>query len=301
MKQHKAFAQAGLFLNTLIWGATFTIIKKALDDVSRMMFVSTRFLFASLIMLPFFAAALFKANAKQYKQATILGILMFIGYITQTIGLMTTTATKSAFITGTFVIFTPIFQTILEKRIPSVANILAIVLATIGVIFLSSKGLTLYAILRDIGSDFSFGDFLTLICAVSYALYIVYLDMISEGSMDYKFLTYWQVIVTAGLSVLSVGLLHWSSLEPVRLTISPLVISAILYTALLATILTTTIQTKFQKAVSPVRASLIFSMEPIFAAAFAFFILQESISLFKFIGSGLIISAVLLSEFLSQE
>ncbi len=301
MKHYKALAQAGLFLNTLIWGGTFAIIKKALDDASPMMFVSTRFLLATLVMLPFFAATLFKASGKQYKQATILGVLMFIGYITQTIGLMTTTATKSAFLTGTFVVFTPIFQTILERRIPSPANLLAIVLATVGVILLSSRGQSLYVIFHELGSDFTFGDFLTLICAVSYALYIVYLDMITDTAMDYKFLTYWQIIITAGLSILSVGLLHWSSLETVRFTLSPLMIGALLYTALFATILTTSMQTKFQKEVSPVKASLIFSMEPIFAATFAFFILQESISFFKFVGSGFIISAVLLSEFYSKD
>jgi drug/metabolite transporter (DMT)-like permease len=300
MKLSKAKAQLALFSNTLIWGGTFTIIKKALDGISPMAFVSSRFLLASLVMLPFFGGALLRANKRQYIQATNLGILLYIGFITQTIGLLTTTATKSAFITGTFVVFTPLLQTIMERRRPSAANILAIVLAGFGIIFLSSKGSSLFGILQELHDNFSFGDFLTLICAVSYAMYIVYLDMISDN-VEFRFLTYWQILVTAILSCISIPLLHFTGFEPTRFTLSPTVIGAILYTALFATVLTTAMQTRFQKAVSPTRASLIFSMEPIFAAIFAFFILGETISSFGFLGSACILAAIILSEFFSND
>ena len=300
MKESKLLAQAGLCTNTLIWGGTFTLVKSSLADVSPMVFVSSRFVLASIVMLPFFAASVRQANFLQFRQATILGIYLYIGFITQTVGLMTTTATKSAFITGTFVIFTPIFQTILERRIPSRANIAAIAVALAGVVFLASKGSTLLGFFSEMGSGFTLGDFLTLICAVSYALYIVYLDMISDG-VDYKFLTYWQIIVTAILSLISIPVMHLSGIELIRFTPSPLVIGSVLYTSLFATILTTALQTKFQRAVSPTRASLIFSMEPIFAAVFAFIILSERISIFGYIGSGLIISGVLISELFSKD
>jgi len=300
MSFSKAKAQAGLFSNTLIWGGTFTIIKQALGELSPMAFVSSRFLLASLVMLPFFASPLFKAGKKQYIQASVLGILLYLGYITQTVGLLTTTATKSAFITGTFVVFTPLFQTMLEKRMPSFANILAIVLAGFGIVFLSSKGASFFGILQEVRTNFSVGDFLTLICAVTYALYIVYLDMISD-SMDYRFLTYWQILLTAILSILTLPLLHFTGIEPIRFSFQPISIGAILYTAIFATVLTTIVQTKFQRAVSPTRASLIFSMEPIFAAIFAFFILGEKISPFGYLGSVFIFSAVLISEFFSKE
>ncbi len=300
MTRTKLIASAALFANTLIWASTFTIVKSALSGISPMVLVSSRFLLASLVMMPFFIAPVRQANAKQFRQASILGFILFIGFITQTVGLMTTTATKSAFITGTFIIFTPIFQTILERRIPSKANIAAIASAIIGVLFLAGNGSSLSGFFSEIGRNITFGDFLTLICAISYALYIVYIDLISE-SMDYKFLTFWQIFVTAVLSLLSIPVMHLSGIEPARFTPSPLVIGAILYTALFATTLTTAVQTKFQRAVSPTRASLIFSMEMVFAAVFAFLILSERISLFGYIGSGLIISGVLISELFSKD
>lgn len=300
MKVSKAGAQAALFSITIIWGSTFTIIKKSLDVVSPMAFVTSRFMLAALVMLPFFLSSLFAANRKQYKQATVLGFLLYIGYITQTIGLMTTTATKSAFITGTFVIFTPLFQTTLERRMPTLANILAIILAGFGIIFLAGKGSSVFAILSELKSSFTIGDFLTLICAVSYALYIVYLDMISDN-MESRFLTYWQILVTAVLSLATIPFLQVTGVEPLRFSFAPLVLTAIFYMAVFATSLTTAVQTRFQKAVSPTRASLIFSMEPIFAAIFAFFILGEKISPFGYLGSVFIFSAILISEFFSKD
>ena len=93
----------------------------------------------------------------------ILGILLSIGFITQTIGLQYTTASKSGFLTGLLVIFTPIFQLFIERKMPGKGNLLGVVLVAIGLFFLTSPQ----------GQEFNLGDFLTLICAVVYALYII--------------------------------------------------------------------------------------------------------------------------------
>lgn len=288
-------AEIALFSNAVIWGGTFVIIKSALEDVSPMMFLGSRFMLASLLILPFVITQLKSAGTANYRDGIILGIFLFIGFAVQTIGLRYTTATKSAFITGTFVVFTPLFQTILEKRAPSVSNIIGIVLVFFGISFLSSSGNSLLSVFYELAGNFNIGDFLTLICAIFYAVYIVYLDIISNRN-DYKFLTFLQIFVTAILAYLFALFFNFTGVEPVIFELSGIVVGAILYTSILATVLTTALQTKFQREVSPTKASLLFSMEPIFAAIFAFFILSEKISIFGLIGCSLIIIGVIISE-----
>jgi drug/metabolite transporter (DMT)-like permease len=293
-------SEGALVLTAIIWGATFALIKSAISSASPSVFISLRFSIAALMLLPFVFKKLSAHNALQWKQALLLGLIYYSGYATQTVGLQYTTATKSAFITGMFVIFTPILQTVFERRLPSAANLFAIVLAFTGVIFLSSRGNSLFEVVFQVGSNFTIGDFLTLICAIVYAGYIVYLDMIGE-TMDYLFLTFVQIALTAVLSTLSIGAFHLTGIENARFIPGNEVLFAIFYTATFATLGTTVLQTRFQRAVSPVKASIIFSLEPIFAAIFAFIILSERITAFGFAGAALIFSGLILSELLSKD
>ena len=121
-----------LLFTTVIWGGTFAIIKSALGSISPMMFLSFRFSIAAIIFLPFVFGRLRKLDAESIKGGVILGLLYFGGFAAQTLGLNYTSATKSAFITGTFVIFTPIFQIIIEKKLPGKGNIIGIILVAGG-------------------------------------------------------------------------------------------------------------------------------------------------------------------------
>lgn len=299
-KKRDLFSEGALIVVTLIWGGTFALIKSAIPSVSPSVFLVFRFTLAALILLPFAAKHFSAHSAAQWRAAFFLGCINYLGYAFQISGLQYTTATKSAFITGMFVIFTPILQTVFEKRMPSAANIIAIVLAFTGVLFLSSSGSSLFEVVFQLGDNFTFGDFLTLLCAVSYAGYIVYLDMIGE-KMDWLFLTFVQIAVTASFSIGSAGAFAASGFEPLKFIPSREALTALLYTALFATLITTVLQTRYQRAVSPTKASIIFSLEPIFAAIFAFLILSERITAFGIFGSALIFSGLLISELLSKE
>ena len=295
MNKKQIIAEGALFSNTLIWGGTFVMIKSALAFISPMMFVSIRFLAASLLLLPFVYPLFKSISKKQLSEGFILGVFLYIGFAVQTIGLQYTTATKSAFITGTFVLFTPILQTIIEKRIPTLGNILGVLLVTVGIIFLSSKENSLFSIFSELSEGFNFGDFLTLICAIFYAVYIVYLDKISANH-NHRFLTFAQISVTGLLSILSVIVFSLFQIEQIKIVLNTEVVTAILYTTLFATILTTSLQTKFQQAVTPTRASIIFSMEPIFAALTAYFFINEKLSNFGIAGAAFIFIGILISE-----
>jgi len=292
----KKFSAEGiLFLITLIWGATFVIIKSALQDISPMLFISFRFTLSALILSPLIKYLIIPEAKQLIKDGIFLGILYFISFASQTAGLKFTSATKSGFITGTFVIFIPIFQFLIDKKIPGKGSLFGISLASAGLIFLSSKGTSFFEVFREIGSDFNIGDFLTIICAIFVALYMIYLDKISKKH-DHKPLAFLQIATTSILSISAFIILTSVNVEEAKLQLNGNVISALLYTSLLATVLATFFQTKYQKKVTPTKAGIIFSFEPVFAAVTAFFVLNEKISNFGFIGCILIFSGLIITE-----
>ncbi len=284
-----------LLLNTIIWGATFVIIKMALRDVSPMMFVATRFTLASLLLLPFMFKTIRKADRGTILSGALLGFMFFLGFATQTIGLNFTSATKSGFITGTFVLFTPVFQLLFEKKKPSGGNLTGVAIVILGLILLSSKGNSLFDIFREIGQGFNIGDFFTLLCAVFFAMYLVYLDSTSR-KYDYRPLVFMQVAVTGISGIVFSFILSATGFESFKFVLNSNVVFALLYTAILATIVTTTLQTKYQKFVTPTKAGIILSFEPIFSMILAFILLSERISLFGFIGCILIFTGLLVTE-----
>jgi Permeases of the drug/metabolite transporter (DMT) superfamily len=292
---NKIKAEYFMLLNTIIWGGTFVIIKMAFADISPMLFLSIRFVLASLLMLPAVFSLLPKIDKTRYREGMILGFLVFVGFAVQTVGLKFTTATKSGFITGTFVVFTPILQTFIEKKMPNKGNLIGIVLVFIGLLFLSSRGNSLFSILSEIGTTFNVGDFLTLLCAIFYGLYIVYLHKIS-AKHEHMFLVFFQLAMTAVLSIFFMFVLDAVNIEKIHIGFSWYLVFTFAYTVILATIVTTTIQTKFQQKVSPTKTSIIFSFEPIFAATFAYFVLSEKISNFGFLGCVCILCGLLVSE-----
>mgnify|MGYP005842948591 CR=1 FL=1 len=291
----KYTGEIALLFNTLIWGGTFALIKNALNDVSPMMFLGLRFGIASLIFLPFVYSRLIKTDLKTLTAGAILGAFYFSGFAAQTFGLNLTTATKSGFITGTFVVFIPILQLIIEKRKPKWFNVLSVIIVLIGLIMLSSKGENIFEFIHQLGMDFNLGDLLTLTCALLFAFQVVYVDIFTK-KYEYLPMVFVQLFITGLGGFLFSFIFSLASVEQFALTINSKVIIALLYTAIFASIVATVIQLKFQKTVSPTKAGIIFSIEPIFAAAFAYFLLSEKISNFGLVGCALIFIGLLVSE-----
>jgi drug/metabolite transporter (DMT)-like permease len=182
-----------------------------------------------------------------------------------------------------------------EKKKPGKGNLIGVFFVLAGLIVLSSKGDSVFDIVHEIGSGFNIGDFFTLLCAVFYAMYLVYLDIISKKH-DYMLLVFLQISVTAVLGIVSVITFSATGLENFKFIFGGNLIFAFLYTSILATVLNTTLQTKYQKIVTPTKAGIIFSFEPIFAALFACYFINERISRFSFIGGILIFAGLLVTE-----
>jgi drug/metabolite transporter (DMT)-like permease len=278
--QSRARAELFLFSITFIWGSTFVVSKYLLGFVTPLAYIAVRFAIATLIFSAIFFRRVRAMTTSSLLKGGILGGLLFFGFATQTIGLQYTTASKSAFITGMMVVFTPICQLVIERRAPKLGNIVGVVLVTFGLYLLTSPA----------GAEFNLGDGLNLLCAASFALYIVYLDIFSKEA-DSAQLTLMQFITCTVLGALGSGFF-----ERVTFTTSGEVLLALGYLIIFATIIALYIQARFQKDTTPTRSAIIFSIEPVIAATIAYFALGEFIGTLGIVGGGLIVAGLLVSE-----
>jgi len=288
-------ARAALVLMTLLWGATFVIVKESLNDVSSMLFLTLRFGLASAILILIMAVCKIKFDKRTIRPGLFLGVLLFLIFVTQTIGLKYTTATNSGFITGSSVVMVPFVQMLVQKKNPGRSAITGCVLVFIGILFLSSGGNSVSSFLSQFGTNFNIGDGLTLLCAIFCAIHIVYIGILSRDFNNWLLLLI-QLIVVAFLSLLFLFLFSSINIEPVHINFSNYLIFGILYTAIFTTLITIGLQLRYQKYVSATQAGIIYALEPLFAAIFAFFLLNEKIGMFGWIGCALIFLGLIISE-----
>lgn len=298
--------EAALIFCTLIWGGTFSATKLSLVSISSCLFIGIRFAIATFVFLIYIflknrkspvSYPDWKTNKSLYFLAFLLGFWMFLGFAFETVGLKYTTATKSGFLTGTLVVITPILQTLFLKRMPSSGNLLGVIVVMFGLFFLSAE---------TVGEDHKFvisyhlGDVLTLGGAFFFSLYIIYVDKASKSCpLDILLLS--QTLVTSVFAFLLAFILHWTEFEPLFIKMDSRVMPALFYNGLISSVGTTFLQTKYQKGISPTRAGLIFSLEPVFSAILAYFTLEERLDVTGLIGCSFVLTGVLLAELLGRE
>jgi drug/metabolite transporter (DMT)-like permease len=270
-----AVGAAALVGITLIWGTTFVVIKEVLNTIPVPLLLALRFTLAGLLL------SWARFDRRAVKPALVLGLLAFIGFATQTMGLSLTTASRAAFITGLSVILTPLVAAAwLRRRVAGRAYLAALVaLAGLGM-------MTLHGGAKAING----GDVWVLATALAYALFIVYLGEVAGRA---------SATSLAALQHVPMALLAWlwalpqvGELRHVPLT----TYLAILYLAAVATALVAVVQTYAQRVVPAQVAALIFVLEPVVASIFAFFLLGERLGLVGWIGGALVVAAMFLSE-----
>lgn len=242
--------------------------------------VAVRFGIAGLLFLAFSSQSLSGMDRRVVIRGGILGFLLFAGFAAQTMGLQYTTASKSGFITGMLVVFTPVFQVFIERRSPKPGNLIGVALVSVGLYLLTSPK----------GSEFNRGDAMTLACAVIFALYIVYLDFFTKEH-DVAQLTFLQMVVTVLLAVFCT--LIW---EQPHLKLTSGLAFAIAYLAVMATLVTLFLQTKYQRETTPTRAAIIYSLEPVISALLAYLVENENLGKAGIVGGGIIVAGLLVSE-----
>ena len=272
-------AELVLLATTFIWGGTFVVMKLGFADISPFLFVAIRYTLGTMIFGSFFFPHLHSIRRPTIRKGAILGVLLAVGLVLQTYGLQITTASKSAFITGMMVVFTPAAQMLIGRRLPKLGNLIGVTVVTTGLFLLTSPS----------GSGFNLGDALTLIGAFLFGFYIVYLDIYSKEE---------ELLPLAFLQIATTAILGWLLVpfEVPHIHFTWNLLRLFFYTAFLATVVTTYTQTRFQKDTTPTRAGILFTLEPVISAVLAYFVLGEILGMLGMLGALLIVIGILISE-----
>jgi drug/metabolite transporter (DMT)-like permease len=276
-------ADAVLLGVSVFWGTSFAIIKQALGETTPANLLFIRFLFSCLLLLPVAWSRRKTWSGEFLKPGVIIGFFLFTAFFTQAWGLVFTTASRSGFITGLSVILVPLLAILILRQIPAPSAMVGAALAFFGLYLLTSADQTQ-------ALSFNWGDFLTLICAFFWAGHILALGRYSPGG-DAFWLTFIQLATSC------VGSLGWVALTgDFNLRLPPGVYGAAFYLALTCTVLAYLGQTWAQARTTPTRTAIILSMEPVFAALFAWFWLGEKMGMWGWMGAGSILAGILLAE-----
>jgi len=280
-------ADLALAICTLIWGATFVVIKAALADISVMVYLSVRFGLAALIMAALYWRTVRTLTISAVGAGAQVGCFMFAGYLFQVFGLRLTTPSKAAFITGISVVFVPIILAVFARRRISGWIWTGAVVALSGLYFLTVPAEGLGGLNR--------GDPIVFGCAVMFALHMIF---ISRGLQRHSVaaISFLQVATTAVLAIFSLPIVAAAGWERPRVVWTPFVIFAVLATAILCTVLCFSLQTWGQKHTSASHAALLLSLEPVFAALTSVWLGQERFGARMLLGAALILGGIVLAE-----
>jgi drug/metabolite transporter (DMT)-like permease len=272
----KVFLYLGLLATTAVWGGAFLVMKDSLVRQDVYSFLASRFILAAAFMFIYKPKSLTGLDRKFVKRAVLIGLLLCSGFIFQTFGLTQTTVSNTGFITGLYLVFTPLISWLLLKREIFKVQWLAVLVATIGLYFISFNGIS-------VGT----GEILVLISALLFAGQIVALGEWSDGKNTYA-LTLIQILVSAVI-FFALSLKDGFQLPP-----DNAVWSAVFYTAFFATFLGFLIQTKAQSVMSATVAGVLLAMETPFALFFGLYFDNDPITLRIISGGTLVLIAMAL-------
>ena len=272
----KVFLYLGLLATTAVWGGAFLVMKDSLVRQDVYSFLASRFILAAAFMFIYKPKSLTGLDRKFVKRAVLIGLLLCSGFIFQTFGLTQTTVSNTGFITGLYLVFTPLISWILLKREIFKVQWLAVLVATIGLYFISFNGIS-----------FGIGEILVLISALLFAGQIVALGEWSDGENTYA-LTLIQILVSAVI-FFALSLKDGFQLPP-----DNGVWSAVFYTAFFATFLGQLIQVKAQSVMSATVAGVLLAMETPFALFFGLYFDNDPLTLRIISGGTLVLIAMAL-------
>ncbi len=275
-------ADLGLLGVSIIWGSTFVLVKESLNAASPFSFLFMRFAIAALFLLLLHPRAILRMGGDCLRDGFILGSFLFAAFSLQTWGLTTVSASITAFITGLYVVFTPLFSSIVFRRVPR-----PITWAAVG---LSTAGLTLMTLKET--PKLTLGEFLVLMCAVVYAVHILLTDTYSKRHGTVA-LTFTQIATVALWSLFCSAAMEPSVL-PERFT--PVLVTGLLVTGLLATVVAFLLMVGYQKYLTPTRACLVYTTEIVAAALFGWWLGGEVLQARQYAGAVLIVAAIFMAE-----
>ncbi len=265
---------------TFFWGITFAVVKEAIAKVDVFVFLSQRFMLAFIILLPVCVLKYSYFNVKSVIHGSVMGVFLFGGYALQTLALLDTSASNAAFLTGLNVVLVPLLGAIFFGHLINGNMKLGAILSMAGLFFLCTHG----------SMSFNRGDVFAGLCAVCIALHVIFTGKYAQIS-DIWWLTLVQLGTVAVLSMVFAGLGKGGIF-----VYHADILWALILCAIFATVMAFLVQTSMQRFTSPTHTALIFCMEPVFAALYAYLVINEKMGFQGIIGGLLIFSGMVLSE-----
>jgi drug/metabolite transporter (DMT)-like permease len=280
----KRLAELALVGIAAVWGLTFVMVQDAIERLEPMAFLAYRFLPAGALVAIAFWRPLKRLPPEGWRVGVVLGLFLTAGYVAQTLGLEHTTASNAGFITGLFVVLTPLFGSLALGMKVGRATWSAVVLSAAGLLLLSGAG-------GDLNLN---GDGVVFICAGSFAIHIL---LTARAVARFEI----GALVAVELVVCGVFCLAYAAaagqLEPPR---GGTVWGALIVTSLIASALGFLVQSYAQRYASPPRTALILAAEPAFAGLFGYLLQDEHLSAVAWTGALMIMVAIVLVEVVAR-
>ncbi len=279
-------AELILLLITVIWGATFLFTKIGLNDCSPSLYIIFRFIIALTISLALFHKNIKIINKEIFRNGVVLGLLFGGGFILQTFGLKYTSVSNSAFITGLSVVLTPFAYFLIERKPIAMWKKIGVAIAGIGLWIFTNPDF----------NNINLGDALTLISCLFWAFYITYMDVFTRGRSsreETSLLVILQFIAASSVAVTGLLIIDFDS---IKLQFTNSLLLSLFFNGVIASFFLTLLHTTFQRYSNPVKAALIFALEPVFASIFAIMFLSEQFDSLHYIGAFVLLVGVIISS-----
>lgn len=276
----KYIGEIGLIITAIIWGSGFVASAVALEHYTPYQILAGRFLIGALILCAIFHKKLRQINKSTLIKGSVLGIILYVAFILQTVGLQYTTPSKNAFLTAVNVVIVPFIGFFIYKKKIDVFELVGAVMAIVGVAVLSLK----------LSSEINLGDFLTLCCAVGFAFHIFYTARFVKDE-DPILLTIIQMMTAAVIGCVTIVFRGEATFS-----METEGVMTLLYLAVFSTTIAFLLQTMAQKFITETKAAIILSTESFWGMAFSVVILSEVLTMKMGIGAVLILGAIIVSE-----
>ncbi|HUQ22900.1 MAG TPA: DMT family transporter [Gaiellaceae bacterium] len=272
-------AFVALIAVTAVWGVTFVQVKDAVELYPLFAFLAVRFAIASLVLAAPAAGRLRTLGRPGWVAGSALGLLLATGYALQTAGLDRTTVSSAGFITGLYVVFTPLLALVLFRTRVVAAVWIGVALAVVGLTMLSG-----------IGAGDPLGDLLVLLGSAAYSVQIVLMERYAPRYDPIAFTQAELLAAFVGFAVVA------AALGQIELPRGSTVWGALLVTGVFASALAFLVQTWAQQRTSATRTALAFAMEPVWAGIFGFWLAGDRLGAVGWGGCALIMAGIVVAE-----
>ncbi len=283
--QSTIWSDLSLLIVAVIWGSGFMAVQMAIDaKFSPTLILVMRFVVATILLYAVFFRKLRKFTRDELKCGIIAGVLLFLSFYSQTVGLVYTTPSNNAFITATNVVMVPFISWFLMKKRPKPRVFIAAFIGFIGIAVLTfsfAKGLVL-----------NLGDLLSLLCAFLFACHLSYVGY-SAKKVETTRLTFLQMAVAAVLAVVTLVAFDLQSIPAADFDAGLL---PVIYLGIFCTCVAFFIQIRAQKRTSSTKAAVFLSMEAVFGSLFSVLLGYEGLTANLIIGGVVVIGSILLLE-----